>query len=82
LAGEASANNINWSDIFAPEFGDIFKARNRWPVLRQHTPAEWVDLAEGHGFEAARALQAKAETANAAEQVKNAELAHQAGSFF
>jgi hypothetical protein len=76
LAGKSSANNINWSDIFAPELGYVFKLANVWPVFCQHAPAEWVDLAEGDGFEAARALKAKAETANAAEQVKNAELAH------
>jgi len=34
-------------------------------VFRQHAPAEWVDLAEGDRLKAARALKAKAETANA-----------------
>jgi hypothetical protein len=69
LAGEASANNINWSDIFAPELGYVFELPEVGPVFRQHAPAEWVDLAEGDGFEAARALQAKAETAYARKQV-------------
>jgi hypothetical protein len=65
LAGEASANNINWSDIFALQFGYVFKLANVRPVFRQHAPAERVDLAERHGLKTARALQAEAETANA-----------------
>jgi hypothetical protein len=65
LAGEAAANNINWSDIFAPEFGYVFELADVGPVLRQHATAKRVDLAKRHGFESARAFQAKAEPANA-----------------
>jgi hypothetical protein len=36
-------------------------------MFRQNLAAEWVDLAERHRLETARALQAKRETANAAE---------------
>jgi hypothetical protein len=50
LAREASANNVNWSDIFALQFGYVFKLADVGPVFRQHAPAEWVDLAESHGF--------------------------------
>ena len=74
LARVSAANNVNCPDIFAPEFGDIFKATDVGPVLRQHTPAEWVDLAERHGDEASRALQAEAETPDPAEQVEHAQL--------
>lgn len=73
LAGEASANNVNWSDIFAPELRYVFELADVRPVFRQHAPAEWVNLAEGDGFESARALKAKAEAANSAEQVKHAQ---------
>jgi hypothetical protein len=47
-------------------------------MLRQHAAGERFNLAEGDGFKAARALKAKAETANAAEQVKDAKLLHHA----
>ena len=43
-------------------------------MLRQHAAGEWFDFAERHGFKAARALKAEAESADAAEQVKDAKL--------
>lgn len=82
LAGEASANNINWSDIFAPELGYVFKLADVGPVFRQHAPAERVDFAERHGLKSTRALQAEAEAANPAEQVEDAKLAHAALAAF
>jgi hypothetical protein len=45
-------------------------------MFLENVHAKQVLFAEGHGFEAASALQAEAETANSAEQVKHAELAH------
>jgi hypothetical protein len=43
LAGEASANKVN----VRPSSGlrDIFKPRHIRPVLREHAPAKWVQLA-------------------------------------
>jgi hypothetical protein len=39
-------------------------------VLRQHTPAEWINLAKGDGLESARPFEAKRKTANSAEQIE------------
>ena len=64
LAGKSSANNVNWSDIFALQFGYVFKLANVRPVFRQHAPAEWVEFTKCHGLETACAFQAKAEAPN------------------
>ena len=43
-------------------------------MFRQHAAGERFDFAEGDSFKAARAFKAKAEAADAAEQVKDAKL--------
>lgn len=43
-------------------------------MLRQHAPAEWIDLAERDRLKAAGAFQPEAETADAAEEVEHAQL--------
>lgn len=45
-------------------------------MFRQHTAGERFNFAEGDGLETARAFKAKGEPADAAEQVKEAKLAH------
>jgi hypothetical protein len=74
LAGKSSADNINWSDIFALQFCNVWKTGNFGPVLGQHAPAERVDLAERHSGEAARAFQAEGKAANPAEKVQHAQF--------
>ena len=60
-------------------------------MLRQHLPAEWINLAARHGLETARPLQAEGKTADAGEKFKDrqhlrlpaesADRADPAGSF-
>lgn len=64
LAGKSSANNVNWSDIFALQFGYVFKLANVRPVFRQHAPAEWVEFTKRHGLETACAFKAEGEAPN------------------
>jgi len=71
LARVASANNINWSDIFASQFSHVVEDRDTRPMFRQHLAGERLDLAEGHGLEPARAFQAEGEAADAAEKIKH-----------
>jgi hypothetical protein len=40
-------------------------------MLRQHAPAEWINLAERDRLEAARAFQPKTEAADAAEEIEH-----------
>jgi hypothetical protein len=40
-------------------------------MLRQHTAAKWIDLAERHGPEAVRPFQAKAEPADTREEIED-----------
>jgi hypothetical protein len=47
-------------------------------VLRQNLAGERLDFAEGDGFEPAGLFQSKAEAADPAEQIKDAEGAHAA----
>jgi len=95
LAGEAAAYDIGPRPGFGQPIGveraNVVMDRNLWPMLRQHPPAEWIDLAERHGLETARPLQAEGKAADAAEQVedfqhprlpaKNADRANPASSF-
>lgn len=45
-------------------------------MLRQNLAWVFFNLAESHGFKAARALKAEGETTDAAEQVQEAQLVH------
>ena len=45
-------------------------------MFRQYATREWFNLAKRHSFKSARALKAKAKSANAAKQIKNAQLHH------
>ena len=80
LTGEAATDDVDFNSVSGQSVGcesaDVVIAGHLGPVFRQHAPAEWINLAEGDRLKTARALKAKAETANAAEQVKDAELAH------
>ena len=73
LAGEAPGNDVNPNPIcgqsFCGEGSNVVIAGHLWPVFRQHPARERFDLAEGNGLKTARALKAKAETANAAKQI-------------
>jgi hypothetical protein len=73
LTRESSANNVNWPDILAPQFGHILMARHVRPVLREHLPAEPIDLAERHRAEAAGALEPETEAADAGKQIEDGE---------
>ncbi len=80
LAGKSSAYDIDADTIVTKalftEGSNVAIALHLGPMFRQHAAAERFDFAEGYGFEAASALQPKAKTANAAEQIKHPELAH------
>jgi hypothetical protein len=52
---------------------DVVMDRHPRPMLRQHAPAERIDLAERHRPEPARPLQPEAEPADPAEQVQGPE---------
>jgi hypothetical protein len=71
LARISAANNVNSSDILAPQFLYVLVDRHARPMLCQHAPAEGIDLAERHGPEATRALEAEREATDAAEQVQH-----------
>jgi hypothetical protein len=45
-------------------------------VFRQNALAEGIDFAEGNGLEAARALEAQVETADARKERENAQRLH------
>jgi hypothetical protein len=68
LAGESTADKIDCNSVSGQSVGvesaDIFIAGNLGPVLRQHAPAEWINLAEGRGDESTSALKTQAEAAN------------------
>ena len=73
LAGEASANNVNWPDIGAGETADIFVNWHSRPVLCEDGAAVGVDLAEGDWSESACSFESKAETADARKEVEDTE---------
>nr|WP_052757334.1 hypothetical protein [Sphingobium chungbukense] len=78
LAGEASADDIDGNSVSGQsvgcEFSNVMIARHLRPVFRQHAAGKFFDLAKGDRLETASALKAKAETADAAEQVEDAQL--------
>jgi hypothetical protein len=80
LAREPSADRVNGNSIGSKpvggEFADVMVAGHLWPVFRQHAAGKVFDFAEGDGLETARAFKAKGKPADAAEQVKEAQLAH------
>jgi hypothetical protein len=49
LAGEASANNVNCSNVGAFEFRNVVMDGDARPVLGEDFPAERIDLTEGNG---------------------------------
>jgi hypothetical protein len=69
LAREPAADDINGNSIGSKsccgKISDIFVAGDIRPMFRQDLAAERIDLAEGLRLEAARALQPKAEAADA-----------------
>ena len=73
LAGEASANNVNWPNVEGVEFAHVLEAGDGRPVLSQDGLAVGVDLAEGDGAESPGAFEPEAESADAAEQVEDSE---------
>jgi hypothetical protein len=46
LAWVSTANNINWSDILAPQLSNVFELRHVWPMLRQHLARKLLNLTE------------------------------------
>lgn len=82
LAGEPSADRVNGNSIGSKslrcEFAHVAIAGDVWPVLCEDTTGELLNFAERHGLETARPLKAQRETADAAEQVEDAQLAHAA----
>ncbi len=76
LAREASANNVDCSDILALQLSHVFMDGNARPVLGKDAPWEWLDLAERHGLEAASALKAQREAADAREEIEDAQGLH------
>jgi hypothetical protein len=73
LAGEASANNVNWPNVEGVEFAHVLEAGYGRPVLSQDGAAVWINLAEGDGAESTGAFKPEAESADAAEQVEDSE---------
>lgn len=85
LAGKAAAHE-EWLDAIAPDARGIERADVRidghtGPVPREHTLAELVGLAEPDGAEVGP-MQAKAEAADTAEEVKDASLRHRERSVY
>jgi hypothetical protein len=82
LAREAPADGVNGDSVSGKsgsvKSSDVFISGHARPVLRQDSPAEWVDLAKGDGLEGAALLKAEREAADAAEQVEEAERLHDA----
>jgi hypothetical protein len=78
LAREPAADDIDGNSVSGQsvgcEFSDIFVLPHVGPVLRQDAAAEGIDLAKCDGFEAASALQAKVEAADAGKQGKDAQF--------
>ena len=74
LAGVSSDDDVNRSSCIGCQLPYIFKNWHIGPVFLENPPAERVDLAEGHGFKAAGAFQAEAETADSAEKVQHLEF--------
>jgi hypothetical protein len=71
LARVSAANNVDCSNVRPFQLPHVLMDRHARPVLREHATGKRLDLAEGHRLEAARALQAEAEAADAAEQVEH-----------
>jgi hypothetical protein len=73
LARESSCDDINGNSVslqsFGGEFSHVMITGHLRPMLRQYTAGKFFDFAKGDSFKAARSLKAKAETANAAEQI-------------
>jgi hypothetical protein len=80
LAGEAACDDIDGNSIgsksLCGECSNVIVNRNLGPVFAENLLRELFDLAESNGLKTARALKAKAEAADACEQVKDAELTH------
>jgi hypothetical protein len=74
LAGEAATDDINGNSISEKsvgcEFADVFIYWHLWPVFCQYAAWERFDLAKCDCLAEAGTFQAKAKTANPAEQVK------------
>jgi hypothetical protein len=56
LAGESAAYDIGKSG-WKMELGNIFIAGHFGPMVSQHGPGLWIDLAERDGLEPARPFQ-------------------------
>lgn len=80
LARKPTAYDINGNSVSSKsvgcEFSDVTIARHLGPVFRQYAAREFLNLAEGDRLKSARALKTERETADAAEQVKDSQLAH------
>lgn len=80
LAREATGNDIDCDSIGSEpscsEGSHIVIDRHLGPVFRKDAAREFLNLAERDGLEPARALQAKAEATDAAEQIEKLELRH------
>lgn len=74
LAGEPPADGINGNSIGSKavcgKLADVMIAGNLWPMLGKDAAREFLDFTKSNGLETACALQAKAEAADAAEEVK------------
>jgi hypothetical protein len=85
LAREAARDDINGNSIgsksLTRQFPHVFIARHVRPVLRQYLAAEWVNLAEGHGLKATRALEAQAEPADPRKKVQHPKHSNSARVF-
>lgn len=80
LTWEPTADDINGNSIgskaFCGKLADVGVAGNIWPVLCEDSTGEVLDFAEGDGFESACSFEAKTKSSNAAEKIKDAQLAH------
>ena len=72
LAGEASANNVNWPDIPSVEVAHVIEDGNARPVLAEDGSAVRLDLAEGDGSHPG-SLKAEGEAADSREEVEDTE---------
>jgi len=75
LAGEPSAEHVGNNSVctksLCGELTDVIVDRNSGPMLRQHAPAERIDLAERDRFETPGPFEAQAETAYATEKIEH-----------
>jgi hypothetical protein len=82
LAGKPSADDIDGNSVSCQnigcEFSNVMIAQHLRPMFRQHAAGKFLDLAKGDRFKTASAFQPKAETADTAEQVEDAQFAHAA----